>query len=261
MTNKFAFPFFNLFFMLSVCSTVNGQAVEDKPIFHYSVMDAMRNGVYTGALTIDALAAHGNFGLGTYNQLDGEMVALDGGFYRVAPDGGVAKAEAQRKVPFASVAFFKADQAFELNNIQNIEMLQQEIMRRLPSKNKPYLIRIESVFRELNVGGANKLTAKDTTGLAELMKSRPLYKKQDVAGTIVGFYHPAYASGIDLSPFHFHFISNDKTYGGHIVTGELSSAKIKVSIDEKPGYQVMLPEDNETFNRPWSTPDQAKGTY
>lgn len=261
MTNKFTFLFFQLFSILSVCSTVNAQTVEDQPIFHYSVMDAMRNGVYTGALSIEALAIQGNFGLGTYNQLDGEMVALDGVFYRVAPDGTVVKAENQRKVPFASVAFFKADQVFELSNMKNIEMLQQEIMRRLPSKNKPYAIRIESAFKELNVGGANKLAENDTTGLAELMKSRPLYKKKNVTGTIVGFYHPSYASGIDLSPFHFHFISRDKSYGGHLVSGELSSAKMKVSIDEKPGYQLILPPDNEVFNRPWPVSDKAKGTY
>lgn len=261
MTRKFTFPFFCSVLMLSVSQLVNGQVVEDRPIFHYSVMDAMRNGVYTGALRIDALAAQGNFGLGTYNQLDGEMVALDGVFYRVAPDGVVSKAEDQRKVPFASVAFFKADQVFELNNVKNIEMLQQEIMRRLPSRNKPYLIRIETVFKELNVGGANKLAEKDTTGLAELMKSRPLYKRQNIAGTVVGFYHPSYASGIDLSPFHFHFISDDKSYGGHLVSGEFSGAKIKVSIDEKPGYQVILPPDNDLFNRPWSTPEQVKSSY
>lgn len=84
----------------------NGQIQKEKPIFHYSVMDAMRNGVYIGELSIKSLADKGSFGLGTYNHLDGEMIVLDGIFYRIASDGRVTKAESEREVPFVSCCFF-----------------------------------------------------------------------------------------------------------------------------------------------------------
>ncbi|WP_052259488.1 acetolactate decarboxylase [Flavobacterium sp. KMS] len=240
---------------------VNGQVQEEKPIFHYSAMDAMRNGVYIGDLSIKSLAAKGSFGLGTYNHLDGEMIALDGIFYRIASDGRVTKAEVEREVPFASVAFFRADKEFEVSGIKNIEMLQKEIISKLPSANKPYALRIECVFESIVVGGANKLEDWDTTGLAELMKTRPLYKKGNISGTLVGFYNPPSFAAIDLSPFHFHFISNDKTYGGHLVSGELSSVKIKISIDEKSGYEILLPKQNKTFDKPWPQQSNAKSSY
>lgn len=239
----------------------NGQIQKEKPIFHYSVMDAMRNGVYIGELSIKSLADKGSFGLGTYNHLDGEMIVLDGIFYRIASDGRVTKAESEREVPFATVAFFRADKQFETSGIKNIEMLQKEIISKLPSSNQPYAIRIECTFESIVVGGANKLEDKNTTGLAELMKTRPLYKSEKISGTMVGFYNPPSFASIDLSPFHFHFISDDKTFGGHLVSGDLSSAKIKISIDEKPGYEIVLPKQNETFNKPWPQQRSTKSSY
>ncbi|WP_370528493.1 acetolactate decarboxylase [Flavobacterium sp. CLA17] len=60
--------------------------------------------------------------------------------------------------------------------------------------------------------------------------------------------------------FHFHFISYDKTFGGHLVSGTLSSAKIKISIDEKPGYEIVLPQQNKNFDKPWPQ-QQVKSSY
>jgi acetolactate decarboxylase len=240
---------------------VKAQVKEEKPLFHYSVMDAMRNGVYSGELTIGELAKKGNFGIGTYNYLDGEMIALDGIFYRVDASGEVGAATNSRRIPFGSVAFFKADMQFELTHIKDIEELQNEVIKRLPSTNKPYAVRIECEFETITVGGARRLDENDTTGLAELMKTRPLYPREHISGTMVGFYNPPYFSAIDLSPFHFHFISRDHKYGGHLISGKLGTVTIKVSIDEKPGYEVILPQQNKVFNKPWTKQDGVKSSY
>ncbi|RUT72204.1 acetolactate decarboxylase [Flavobacterium cupreum] len=238
----------------------HGQVQKEGLIFHYSVMDALRNGVYKGDITVKTLKSKGNFGIGTYNFLDGEMIVLDGIFYRVPSTGKVTKAEMEREVPFTCLAVFSSDQEYEINGIETIEALQEEVQKRLPSSNKPYALRIECAFDSIVVGGAEKVQEKDTTGLAELMKTRPLYKKGHISGTMVGFYTPPSFSAIDLSPFHFHFISADKTFGGHFISGVLSAAKIKISIDEKSGYEIVLPQQNKTFDKPW--PQQnAKSSY
>lgn len=224
-------------------------------------MDALRNGVYKGDITLKTLLDKGNFGLGTYNFLDGEMIVLDGIFYRVDSSGQVTTAEPEREVPFACLALFSADKTYEISGIKSIEALQNVIRKRLPSSNKPYALRIECSFESIVVGSAKKLEENDTTGLAELMKTRPLYKKENISGTMVGFYTPSSFAAIDLSPFHFHFISNDKTCGGHLVSGILSSAKIKISIDEKPGYEIVLPQHNKTFDKHWPQQSNAKSSY
>ena len=106
--------------------SVKAQVQEERPVFHYSVMDAMRNGVYTGELSIGELAKKGNFGIGTYNYLDGEMIVLDGVFYRVDASGVIGVATNSLKIPFGSVAFFKADMQFELTDTKDIEELQNQ---------------------------------------------------------------------------------------------------------------------------------------
>lgn len=240
---------------------VNAQVPEERPIFHYSVIDAMRNGVYTGELTVGELAKKGNFGIGTYNYMDGEMIVLDGIFYRVDGAGVVGIAGRDRQIPFAAVVFFKSDAEFEITNVKDVEELQNEVYKRLFSTNKPYAVRIDCVFETITVGSTKRIDEKETIGLAELMKTRPLYQKENVYGTMIGFYNPPYFSTIDLSPFHFHFISNDRKYGGHVMSGKLSSATIKVSIDEKPGCEVILPQQNKIFNKPWLQENGVKSAY
>jgi len=56
-------------------------------IYQTSTMAALLDGVYDGDVTFAEIAKHGDFGLGTFNQLDGEMVAVEGHFYHLRADG------------------------------------------------------------------------------------------------------------------------------------------------------------------------------
>ena len=247
-----------LFTVLSV--SLHAQQTEDK-IYHYSSMDAMRNGVYAGNITVKELKQKGDFGLGTYNFLDGELITLNGNIYRIATNGSVEIADEKRKVPFGSFTFFRKDYSIKLEHIKTIDDLLQKLPELLPSRNRFYAIKIEATFSTLTLGGAVKVDEKDTTGIAAFMKTRPLYKKQNIKGTLVGFYNPGYAGGLDLSPFHFHFISDDKTTGGHLIEGNFSDAKITVQLDEKNAYEVILPDTNDSgYQRTWTSPE-AKAQY
>ncbi|MDN5396132.1 MAG: acetolactate decarboxylase [Chryseobacterium sp.] len=247
--------------LLSMFSvSLHAQQTEDK-IYHYSSMDAMRNGVYTGDVTVKELRQKGDFGLGTYNFLDGELIALDDNIFRIATDGSVEMADEQKKVPFGSFTFFRKDQAFVMEHISTFADFQQKLLKILPSRNRFYAVKVEASFTSITLGGAIKVDEKDTTGIASFMKTRPLYKKQNIRGTLVGFYNPGYAGGLDLSPFHFHFISDDKKSGGHMVEGNFSNTKITVQLDEKNAYEVILPNSNDKgYQRTWTT-SEAKAQY
>lgn len=248
-------------FSLLTLASVSFNAQQTDKVFHYSTMDGLRNGVYIGDLTVKELKKKSDFGLGTYNFLDGELVALDGKIYRIATDGSVAETDENRKVPFGSFTFFKKDQSMVLDHIKNVEELQQKILEILPSRNRFYAIKIKADFSTLTLGGAVKTDEKDTTGIAVFMKTRPLYKKQNIKGTFVGFYSPAYVGGLDLSPFHFHFLSEDKTVGGHMIEGNFSNTKIIVELDEKNVFEVQLPDNhNEGYQRNW-TSSETKAQY
>lgn len=233
----------------------------DDQIFHYSVMDAMRNGVYRGELTVKDLAKVGDVGLGTFNNLDGELIGLDGVFYRVAPDGRVLEAEPDRKIPFGAFAFFKEDVRLKLKVSGNFEEVQKQLVAALPSRNQLYAVRITGTFDEIQAGGATKVAEDDRSPIADLMKTRPIYTGKQMKGTIVGFYSPPYVGGIDLSPFHLHFLSDDKSLGGHIVAMSLRDAELEVVLDQKKGLDIELPHAAQDFVRPWAATSGGQKGY
>ena len=51
-------------------------------IFQYGTMAGIIEGAYSGSLTIEELLKYGNFGIGTFDGIDGEMVILDSKVYK-----------------------------------------------------------------------------------------------------------------------------------------------------------------------------------
>ena len=60
-------------------------------LFQASTIGALLDGAFDGDLSFAELAEHGDLGLGTVNALDGEMIALDGEFFRADVGGGVTE--------------------------------------------------------------------------------------------------------------------------------------------------------------------------
>lgn len=81
---------------------------EPHVLFQASTIAALLEGAYEGDLTFAELARHGDLGVGTLNGLDGEMIALDGHFYRADVDGAVAPIPGSARTPFAVVVPFEA---------------------------------------------------------------------------------------------------------------------------------------------------------
>ena len=71
---------------------------------------ALVQGIYERAVSSTFLLNYGDFGIGTFDNLDGEMVVLDGVIYQVRSDGIVNKIVDDIGTPFAVVVKFAADQ-------------------------------------------------------------------------------------------------------------------------------------------------------
>src|SRR5579863_5541911 len=75
-------------------------------LFQVSTSAALVEGLYQGSVRVSRLLRHGDFGVGTFVDLDGEMVVLDGDCYQVSSDGSVARVEGDRLIPYAVVTRF-----------------------------------------------------------------------------------------------------------------------------------------------------------
>src|SRR6266700_4237965 len=94
--------------------------VNHRTLFQVSTSSALVQGVYQGAVTVGVLREHGNHGLGTFEQLDGEMVVVDGGFYQVRSDGSVHPVGDDVLTPFAAVTPFEPDRQSVLDDCPDI---------------------------------------------------------------------------------------------------------------------------------------------
>ena len=70
---------------------------EPHVLFQASTIGALLDGAYEGDLSFAELAEHGDLGLGTLNGLDGEMIALDGRFYRADVEGASHRGRRRRR--------------------------------------------------------------------------------------------------------------------------------------------------------------------
>ena len=88
---------------ISVLPAYSRRIFQHYPGFQVSTLGALNAGVYEGAATFSELKQHGNFGLGTLEGLDGEMVAFNGNFYQIKSDGVAYPVTDEMKTPFAAV--------------------------------------------------------------------------------------------------------------------------------------------------------------
>jgi len=214
--------------LLAVILNVGALAADRDVLFQTSTLQALMNGVYDGDCSFGELNRHGNFGLGTFDALDGEMVAVDGKFYQVKTDGKVYPVNPAQNTPFGEVTFFKADQTLALSEPLDYQQLEKFILKQLPSQNLPYAIKITGTFASIKTRSVPRQT-KPYPPLMEAAKHQTVFEFREVDGVIVGFYHPKYLAGVSVAGFHCHFLTGDHQAGGHLLDCRLKRAKLELS--------------------------------
>jgi hypothetical protein len=84
-------------------------------LYQVSTATALVEGIYQGAVRVGTLREHGDLGLGTLENLDGEMVIVDGRFFHVRSDGSVRECGDDVLTPFAVITRFAPDAAVTMD--------------------------------------------------------------------------------------------------------------------------------------------------
>jgi acetolactate decarboxylase len=209
-----------------------------------STIGALLNGLYDGVITAGKLKEYGDFGIGTFEGLDGEMVVLDGECYQVKADGIAYPVDDSVGVPFADVTFFDVDLEEGIPEGTNYEQLQALLDSKLPTDNIFYAFRIEGTFSYMqtrSVPGQEKPYPK----LVEVTANQSVFEFTGVRGTIVGFRSPDYVDGVNVAGYHLHFLADDREAGGHILNFTVEEAV--AFVDYTSGLFMMLPGKDSGF--------------
>jgi acetolactate decarboxylase len=230
---------------ITICMSGCSSPPKDKDVlFQTSMLSTLSEGVYDGDVTFKDLKSHGDFGLGTFNGLDGEMVALAGEFYQIKADGRAFPVDDSMETPFAAVTFFEPDKSVSLDKTFDYEQLKQYLDSMLPTRNIFYAIKVEGTFKYVKARSVPAQT-KPYPALAEALERQTTFEFHDVTGTLVGFWCPAYVEGINAPGYHFHFITSDRQNGGHLLDCEVENAKIE--IDYTSDFFMMSPDSEEFY--------------
>lgn len=249
MLGKFVTIVFALFFF--ACPA--GLLAHNDIITQISTIDALLNGVYDGKITLQQLANHGDFGIGTFHALDGEMLMLDGRIYQVDSRGAVNQPAMELTTPFAATTFFDSDRTHDIQAGTTYDVFQKQMDTLLPTPNIFYAVKITGVFRTVKTRSVPK-QARPYPPLKEVAKTQPVFNFKNVAGTMVGFRCPPYVTGINVPGYHLHFITQDRQSGGHVLGFTLvdgvaqidDTAEFHMILPAEPGfYQTDLKKDNE----------------
>jgi len=147
--------------------------------------------------------------------------------------------------PFAMVTFFDTDIKFPVQDRPDFRSLQDIIDGHLSTKNIPYAIKIEGKFNYIKVRSV-PAQGKPYPALTEVIKKQSVFEYRDIEGTLVGFRMPDYMNGVNTAGYHAHFLSRDKTKGGHVLECAVDSAEVMA--DDISRFVMILPGSPDFYS-------------
>jgi len=212
--------------------------VQHHSMFQVSTSGALIEGLYQGALTVGDLRRHGDTGLGTFEELDGEMILVDGHCFQARSDGSVTEASDDTLTPFATVVAFAPDRTVTLRNITSFDDLTSRLDGLRTSDNDFFAWRITGHLDELRMRAACRHASG--TPLVEAVSDQAVFDFRDITATIVGFWSPPFSQAISIAGYHLHAVSEDRTRAGHVF--DLRAREVIAEVHRVSDLHVALPE-------------------
>ncbi len=206
-------------------------------LYQVGEFDSLLGGNYSSRSDVKSLVNNGDFGLGTFTGLDGEMIVVDGKCYQATVDEKVVQVKGDATTPFAQVTYFDRDGYVNSSGLLNMTALEGVLESGFARNDTFVFIRIDGTFPEMKVRTV-PIQVEPYPPLADVVSEQVVFDYQNVTGTLIGLWSPGYAGTLSYAGFHFHFISEDRTKGGHVLGFESDGAS--ASIDYTDGLEVDL---------------------
>jgi acetolactate decarboxylase len=244
--------------LLSLSSCTPDESAPPPPrlgrITQVSVINDLMIGRYGGVMPIPVLLRHGDFGLGTLDHLDGEMIVLDGRAYQVRGDGAVVRVGSDRWTPFATVTRFEQDGDFPCPRVGNLSDLDARLDDALGQKNNFLAVRVDGLFAAITLRSVHR-QEPPYRPLGDVVKGQSVWTHGEVSGTLVGVRSPAWVGGLNVPGYHWHFLSDDRTIGGHVLDCRVREGRVRYEVCRD--WRIKL-DGRRSDRRPVSNQEKLK---
>jgi acetolactate decarboxylase len=207
-------------------------------LFQISTAGALVEGVHEGAVSVHFLKKHGDLGLGTFTYLDGEMVVVDGRCYQVRSDGSVREVDDATRSPYAVLTRFNPAPPVTIGPFSGVDAFQKQLNALRTTDNLFYAFRIDGRFDFVRTRAVPKV--EEGTRLLQAAAKQPEFDFHDVQGTLVGFWSPGFVKVLTVPGYHFHFLTEDRKAGGHLL--DLRAQSLAVRVEREANLRIALPE-------------------
>jgi acetolactate decarboxylase len=215
--------------------------VSHHTLYQVSTATALVEGIYRGAVRVGTLREHGDLGLGTFEDLDGEMVVVDGRFFQVRSDGSVRECDDDALSPFAVVTRFAPEAEVTLERCPDLSHLAARFDGLRHSDNVFFALRVDGHFDYVHTRAMCR--TEEGVPLVRAAAVQPEFEFHDVSGTLVGFWTPEYAKRLNVPGYHLHFVSADRSKGGHLL--QCRGSDLRLRIQREGDYRIALPETED----------------
>lgn len=207
-------------------------------LFQTSTIQALLGGAFDGDVTLAEVLEHGDHGLGTLDGLDGELIVVDGETWKATFDCTLVPAEPAQRTPYAVVVPFTASHPIALAGPLADSELERHVGHRLNGSRRPTAIRLDGRFEHLRIRSVAK-QRRPYPPLATAIAHQHVSELVDVSGTMVGFGFPDALDGIEMVGWHLHFVADDRTRGGHVLSYTLAEGVAE--LDDATDLHIELP--------------------
>lgn len=212
-------------------------------LFTVGIGAGLIGGLYDGNYSYGLLKQHGNFGLGAPDKLDGELVVFQGKIYQTQYTGKTFVADDRQLTPFAMVHFFQPDSKTIPGKAMDKQSLFHYLDSILTNVNGLYAIHISGKFSYIKTRAFPPVKEHEHTPLASMLPLQHFFEFNNVKGDLVGYRLPSYMDNTNISGYHFHFLSEQKDAGGHII--DVKADSITIEIDRLDSYTIHIPSTAE----------------
>lgn len=196
-------------------------------LFQVSTGNALMEGLYQGAVDFKTLRANGDFGLGSVEHMDGELVAINGGFYRIDPEGKMHEIPNDATTPYAIVTHFKPTEHFTIKKASSFKELIDKLNLHIENRHIPYAIHLKGTFNNLKLRAVHRQN-KPYPAFPKVVQEQSIFNLTHLMGDGVGFFTPPYLAKVNVPGYHIHFITQDRKTGGHILEGKFEDITVEL---------------------------------
>ena len=218
--------------------------MKSNKIYQASTLQALALGYTRPVVTVEELLEHGDTGLGTFENVDGEMIVLDGVCYQAKQDGSIVRTEDSAGVPFAVAGFVKDGRTFKIDEKKDLAAIKLELTLRIEEDfglNSIHIARIDGLFDTVHARAGAPYRSQHVSLKDILSKTQKDFSFERLHGTLVCVYYPDYMDGINASGWHMHFVSENKKHGGHVFEATLSSGECLLQKMDR--IEIQLPRE------------------